>query len=45
MEVFIIIMSLVCAVIGMMIDGGRGFALGLLLGIFGLLIAAILKGK
>jgi len=44
MEV-LIVMSLVCAVIGMVIDGGRGFVLGLLLGIFGLLIAAILKGK
>jgi len=42
MEV-LIIMSLVCAVIGLIIDGGRGLILGLILGIFGLLISAILK--
>lgn len=44
METYLI-MAAVCAVIGFMIDNGRGFALGLILGVFGLLIAAILKGK
>jgi len=39
----LILMAAVCAVIGLMIDGGRGFILGLLLGIFGLLLSAILK--
>jgi len=42
MELFII-MAVVCAAIGLMIDGGRGLLLGALLGIFGLLISAILK--
>jgi hypothetical protein len=41
----LIIMSIVCAIIGGAIDGGRGAILGGLLGIFGLLLAAILKGK
>jgi len=44
MEVFIL-MAVVCAAIGFGIDGGRGLALGALLGVFGLLISAILKGK
>lgn len=38
----LIVMSLVCGVIGLLIDGGRGFILGLLLGIIGLVIAAVL---
>ena len=42
MEIYLI-MAAVCAVIGFMIDNGRGFALGLILGVFGLLISAILK--
>ena len=42
MEVYFIV-AVVCAVIGLMIDGGRGLLLGALLGIFGLLISAILK--
>lgn len=42
MEVYLI-MAVVCAAIGFMIDDGRGFALGLILGVFGLLISAILK--
>jgi len=32
MEVYLI-MAVVCAVIGLMIDNGRGFALGLILGV------------
>ena len=41
----IIIFALICAGIGAFIDGGRGFALGLLLGPIGLIIAAIMSGK
>lgn len=44
MEIFIF-MAVVCAAIGFSIDGGRGLALGALLGVFGLLISAVLKGK
>lgn len=44
MEV-LIIMAIFCSIIGAAIDGVRGAALGFLLGIFGLLITAILKGK
>jgi len=41
----LIIMAVVCAGIGGLIDGGRGVLLGGALGVFGLIIAAILSGK
>lgn len=44
MEVFLIMM-LACAGVGFFIDGSRGLILGGLLGIIGLVIAAILHGK
>lgn len=42
---FFIIMAVACAIIGYFIDGGRGVALGALLGVIGLVISAILHGK
>lgn len=41
----LLIVGVICAVIGAVIDGGRGFLLALLLGPIGLVISAILAGN
>lgn len=44
MELFFLY-AVICAGVGYAIDEGRGTILGLVFGVFGLIISAILKGK